>query len=67
MDGYFVWGGSLIKVDSTFHLFASRWKKDGAFPEGYRQNSEIVRATSKSPLGPFKFEEIVIGERDSKR
>jgi hypothetical protein len=65
MDGYWVWGGSLIKVDSIYHLFASRWKKDGPFPEGYRQNSEIVRATSRSPLGPFKFEEIVIGERDS--
>ena len=36
-----------------------------AFPEGYQQNSEIVRASSKNPLGPFKFEEVVIGERDS--
>ena len=65
MDGYWIWGGSMIKVDSTYHLFASRWIKNGGFPEGYRQNSEIVRATSKPPLGPFKFEEIVLGERDS--
>ena len=65
MEGYWVWCGSMIKVGSTYHLFASRWKKTGDFPEGYRQNSEIVRATSKSPLGPFKFQEIVIGERDS--
>jgi len=64
MDGYWVWGGSMIKVESTYHLFASRWKKTGPFPEGYRQNSEIVRATSKSPLGPFIFKEVVIGERD---
>ncbi len=64
MDGYWVWGGSMIKVGSTYHLFASRWKKDGPFPEGYRKNSEIVRASSESPLGPFKFEEVVIGERD---
>ncbi len=64
MEGYWVWGGSMIKVDSKYHLFASRWKKDGPFPEGYRQNSEIVRASSDSPLGPFKFEEVVIGERD---
>lgn len=64
MDGYWVWGGSMIKVESTYHLFASRWKKTGPFPEGYRQNSEIVRATSKSPLGPFLFKEVVIGERD---
>ena len=65
MDGYWVWCGSMIKVGATYHLFASRWKKSGTFPEGYRQNSEIVRATSKSPSGPFKFEEVVIGERDS--
>lgn len=65
MDGYWIWGGSMIKVDSAYHLFASRWIKNGAFPEGYRQNSEIVRASSKSPLGPFRFEEVVIGERDS--
>lgn len=65
MDGYWVWGGSMIKVDSVYHLFASRWPKTGAFPEGYRQNSEIVRATSTSPLGPFIFQEVVIGERDS--
>jgi hypothetical protein len=65
MNGYWVWGGSMIEVDSVYHLFASRWPKTGAFPEGYRQNSEIVRATSTSPLGPFIFQEVVIGERDS--
>jgi len=65
MEDYWIWGGSMIKADSTYHLFASRWIKDGAFPEGYRQNSEIVRATSDISVGPFKFEEVVIGERDS--
>ncbi len=65
MDGYWVWCGSMIQVDSVYHLFASRWPKTGAFPEGYRQNSEIVRATSTSPLGPFTFQEVVVGERDS--
>jgi hypothetical protein len=64
MDKYWVWGGSMIEVDSVYHLFASRWPKTGAFPEGYRQNSEIVRATSTSPLGPFTFQEVVVGERD---
>lgn len=66
MEGYWVWCGSAIKVGSTYHLFASRWPKTGPFPEGYRTNSEIVRATSKSPSGPWKFEEVVIGERESK-
>lgn len=65
MDGYWIWGGSMIKVGSTYQLFASRWKKSSPFPEGYRQNSEIVRASSDKPEGPFKFEDVIIGERDS--
>ena len=65
MEGYWVWGGSLIKVNSTYHLFASRWPKGNEFPENYRQQSEIVRATSKTILGPYEFQEVVIGERDS--
>ena len=65
MEGYWVWGGSMIRVGSTYHLFASRWKKGRAFPLDYRQNSEIVRAVSDRPEGPFKFEEVVIGPRDS--
>jgi len=65
MEDYWIWCGSMIKVDSTYHLFASRWPKRKPFPEGYRTDSEIVRATSNSPFGPFKFEEVIIGERDS--
>jgi hypothetical protein len=45
MEGYWVWCGSVIRVDSLYHLFASRWPKTGPFPEGYKTNSEIVRAT----------------------
>jgi hypothetical protein len=65
MEGFWIWCGSMIRVDSVYHLFASRWPKSGPFPEGYRTGSEIVRATSGSPFGPFRFEEVVIGERDS--
>lgn len=65
MDGYWIWGGSLIKVDTTYHLFASRWPKGKEFPIGYTDDSEIVRATSNSAEGPYIFQEVVIGERDS--
>ena len=65
MKGYWVWGGSLIKVDNKYHLFASRWPKKNKFPDDYFKESEIVRATSDSPTGPFEFQEVVIGERDS--
>lgn len=65
MDGYWVWGGSVIKVGSTYHMFASRWPKVHDFPNDYFHSSEIVRATSKSLVGPYEFQEVVIGERDS--
>lgn len=65
MDGYWVWGGSVIKVGETYHMFASRWPQKNIFPEDYHTDSEIVRATSDSPLGPYIFQEVVIGERDS--
>ncbi len=65
MEDYWVWGGSVIKVDSLYHMFASRWIKDRMFPENYRENSEIVRAVANSPMGPYEFIEVVIGERDS--
>lgn len=65
MEGYWVWCGSVIKVGSTYHLFAARWPKKNKFPDDYFLESEIVRATSKSPVGPYTFQEVVIGERDS--
>ena len=63
MEEFFVWGGSMIKVGQTYHLFASRWPVETGFPDGYRSHSEIVRATSRDPLGPFQFEEIVVSGR----
>ena len=65
MDDYWVWCGSIIKVGSTYHMFASRWPKGKDFPIDYFEKSEIVRATSKSILGPYEFKDLVIGERDS--
>jgi len=72
MKGFYVWGGSLIKADGRFHLFASRWpegtgKGTGvAMLSGYRRHSEIVRAIADNPLGPYDFKEVVLkgrGER----
>jgi len=64
MDGYFVWGGSVVKVGSTYHMFASRWPEETKFPQGYMTHSEIVRAESDSPIGPYVFREVVIHARE---
>jgi hypothetical protein len=63
MDGYFVWCGSVIKVGNVYEMFASRWPVSTKFPDGYRQHSEIVRAESCRPEGPYVFKEVVIGAR----
>ncbi|MFW6309081.1 MAG: glycoside hydrolase family protein [bacterium] len=63
MKNYFVWGGSVVKADSKYHMFASRWPENTGFPEGYFNNSEIVRAEADTPSGPYHFKEIVISKR----
>ena len=58
MDGYYLWDPSVIEVNGIYHLFASRW------PESEGSNgwvkSEIIRATSNSLFGPYKFQEVVL-------
>lgn len=64
MDGYWVWCGSVIKgEDGNYHMFASRWKNDLPFHPGWGMESEIVRAVSKTPQGPYTFAEVVLGNR----
>ena len=69
-NGYFIWCGSIIRVDNRYHLFASRWPEGTGNPDdlvgildGYRQYSEIVRATADNPIGPYRFQEVVLPGR----
>jgi len=64
MDGYWVWGGCPIKgEDGKYHLFVSRWKKDMPFFIGYVFQSEVIRAVSDTPVGPYQFAEVVLPQR----
>ena len=65
MEGYFIWCSSVIKVDDTYHLFASRWPVETRMG-GWTKYSECVRATSKDLLGPYRFEEVVLQKRPDK-
>jgi hypothetical protein len=44
-------------------MYASRWSKTLPFHPGWMVGSEIVHATSKTPEGPYKFEEVALGAR----
>lgn len=64
MEGYWVWCGSVIKgEDGRYHMFASRWKKTQPMHPGWLFGSEIVRASSDTPQGPYTFEEVVLTAR----
>ncbi len=66
MADYWVWGGSVVLGDDArYHMFASRWPKDLPFFEGYQAYSEVVRAVSDTPGGPYVFQDIVLPARDA--
>jgi len=64
MDDYWVWCGSVLGGDDgQYHMFAARWPKALPFFDGYKTHSEIVRAVSPTPEGPYAFQEIVLPAR----
>lgn len=64
MDDYWVWCGSPAKgEDGRYHLFASRWPKSLPFGPNWVSNSEVVRASADTPIGPYTFEEVVLPPR----
>lgn len=57
-----VWGASLVKGDDNlYHMFYSRWPK--ALGWSWVVDSEIAHATSKSPYGPWEFQDIALPRR----
>lgn len=66
MKDYWVWCGSVILgEDGNYHMFASRWSKKLPFTPHWATNSEIVRAVSNKPEGPYEFAEVVLPARGS--
>lgn len=64
MEGYWVWCGSVARgEDGLYHMFASRWKNSLPFHPGWGVASEIVRAVSTTPEGPYRFAGVVLGPR----
>jgi len=64
MEGYWVWCGTVMKgEDNRYHMFASRWPKSQPMHPGWLSLSEIVRASSDTPEGPYQFEEVVLPAR----
>lgn len=63
-EDYWVWGSSVIQGDDgTYHMYAARWPKHLTFHPGWMIQSDIVHATSKSPEGPYEFQDVVTPAR----
>ncbi len=64
MEGYWVWGSSVIKGDEgIYHMYASRWPKFLPFHPGWMIASEIIHATSERPEGPYEFKDVALSSR----
>jgi hypothetical protein len=62
-EGYILWCPTVIKVGSTYHMFASSWPEQYGLA-GWTKYSEIIRATSDNLYGPYTFREVVIQKRE---
>lgn len=63
---YNIWCGSVVEGDDgKFHMFYSRWPRSTGHL-AWVTHSEVARAVSDSPFGPFRHAEVVLPERDRK-
>ncbi|WP_235293316.1 glycoside hydrolase family protein [Portibacter lacus] len=64
IDGYFVWGGSVVKgKDGKYHMLFSLWEsgmEDGSFVKNWVLESKIGYAVSDFPDKDFEFKQIVL-------
>lgn len=66
LAAYHVWCGSMVRdPDGLCHLFYSRWPREAGF-NAWATHSEIARATSADPLGPYVHQDVVLPERDAR-
>ncbi len=62
---YFIWGASMIEgSDGKYHLFYSRWPRKLGH-NAWLTHSEVARAVSDHPLGPYKFESVALPKRSN--
>lgn len=67
MEGYWIWDPSVVRgEDGRYHMFASRWPDWLPMHPGWLLKSEVIRAVSDTPAGPYIFQEVVLPARGAK-
>ena len=60
LPGWVVWCGSMIPGwDGKYYLLFSLWEEKYGF-EGWMQHSKIGCAVAEDPMGPYRFQGIVL-------
>ncbi|HKK63883.1 MAG TPA: glycoside hydrolase family protein [Bacteroidales bacterium] len=63
MDGWSIWGGSVIKIDDDeYYMYATRWPEELSW-QSWATNAEIVLAKANTPEGPYQFEKVILPPR----
>jgi hypothetical protein len=62
MEGYIIWGGSVIEEGGRFYMFATRWPEAVTW-RNWITHAQIVLASADQPEGPFTFEQVVLEPR----
>ncbi len=61
LPDHWVWCGAPIRGEAgRYHLFASRVPKEVVFHPHWLFRSEIVRAESDTPVGPYRFADVAL-------
>lgn len=63
MEGYWIWGASVVEADGMFHMYATRVPMSYKFHPGWMIAAEIVHAVSDKPEGPYRFSDIALERR----
>ena len=63
MDGYWVWGASVVEDGGMYHMYVTRVPKSYKFHPGWMIAGEIVHAVSERPEGPYRFHDVALGPR----
>ncbi|MDF2926632.1 MAG: hypothetical protein K0R57_5546 [Paenibacillaceae bacterium] len=59
-EGYHVWCGTVLQgPEGRYHMLFSRWPQELGH-QGWVTHSEIGYASADNPLGPFRFERVIM-------
>lgn len=63
MEGYWVWGASVVEDGGMYHMYVTRVPERYKFHPGWMIAGEIVHTVSENPAGPYRFQDVALPPR----